>query len=146
MDDNYRKALAQALTAPPPSSADVYARNAPYVRPGADNFNTPLAPLDEMAFRSWVAGNNVPFNPDAGAPQDYNMRGFWRGLQQQNPRAVTGVNPNDQQLHFPDYWKTPYHETFSNESQYAGAMAPRWTEDDKLIGPNGRILFDERNK
>lgn len=120
-------------------------RNSPYVAPGASNFNTQLQPLDEMAFRQWVQQNNVPFNPNM-ATQDYDMRGFYQGLQQQNPRATSAVNPNDQQMHYPDYLKTPYHQTFSGESQWAGPVAPRWNPQDQLIAPSGRILFDERNR
>lgn len=138
--DAYRR-VANVLNAP----ANPAVQNAPYVQPNAAGFNTSLAPLDEMAFRSWLTQNNVPFNPDAGVT-DYDMRGFWRGLQQQNPRAVSGINPNDNQLHYPDFWKTPLHQTFSGESQWANPVAPRWNEQDQLIAPSGRILFDERNR
>jgi hypothetical protein len=121
-------------------------RNTPYVAQGAPtNFNTQLQPLDEMAFRQWVQQNNVPFNPN-NAMQDYDMRGFYQGLQQQSPRAQSAVNQNDGQMHYPDYWKTPYHQTFSGESQWAGPMAPRWNPQDQLVAPSGRILFDERRR
>lgn len=108
------------------------------------SYNTQLGTLGEMAFRQWVAQNHVPFNPDATTPQDYDMRGFYQGLQQQNPKATTAVNSNDGRLHFPDYWKTPIHQSFSNESQWAGPNAPSWNEQDQLVSPNGRIVFDER--
>lgn len=108
------------------------------------SYNTPLSMLDEMAFRQWVQNNHVPFDPNSTAPQDYDMRGFYQGLQQGNPKALTAVNPNDHQLHFPDYWKTPIHQSFSNESQWAGPNAPSWNAQDQLVGPNGRIVFDER--
>jgi hypothetical protein len=49
-------------------------------------------------------------------------------------------------MHYPDYWKTPLHETFSADSQWAGPVAPMWNELDQLISPGGRILFDERNR
>lgn len=114
-------------------------------KPGA-TYDTQLSPLDEMAYRQWVKDNNVPTNPDTTAPQDYDMRGFYQGLQQQNPRAQSAVDPNDAQMHYPDYWKTPLHQTFSNESQWAGPNAPSWTDDDKLIQSNGRVVFDDRNK
>lgn len=115
--------------------------NSAYARPG--NYNTELPFLDEMAFRQWLSDNRVPFNPNAGQT-DYDMRGFYRGMQQGNPRAQSAVNPNDNQLHYPDFWKTPQHQTFSQESQWAGPVAPRWNEQDQLISPGGRILFDER--
>lgn len=110
----------------------------------AATYNTALNPLDEMAYRQWVQQNNVPTNPDATGPQDYDMRGFYQGLQQQNPKAQSAIDPNDSRLHFPDFWKTPSHETFSNESQWAPADAPSWTPDDKLVSQGGRVLFDDR--
>jgi hypothetical protein len=111
----------------------------------ATNYNTPLQPIDELQFRQWVADNKVPFNPNA--PQsDYDMRGFWQGLMQQNPRAATAMNANDNQMHFTDYWKTPLHQSFSNESKYAAPGAPQWINDRQLAAPSGRILFDETNR
>ncbi len=105
-----------------------------------------LNPLEELAFRQWVAQNNVPFNPDANG-SDYDMRGYWRGLQQGNPQAVpTQVNPNDNRQHFTDYYKTPLHQSFSNESQFAGPNAPQWINDSQLAAPNGQVVFDERRK
>ena len=74
------------------------------------------------------------------------MRGFWQAMQQGDPRAMSAIDPNDQKLHYPDYWKTPLHKTFSNESQWAPANAPKWTEDDKLVTPGGRVVFDDKAK
>ncbi len=118
-------------------------RNQPYVRPGQHSYDTNLG-LAEPDFRYWLAQNKVPFDPKAPVT-DYDMRGFYKGLAQGDPHALTAVNPNDKRLHFPDYWKTPYHETFSNESQWAGNTAPQWNQQDQLISPGGRILKDERN-
>jgi len=134
MDDGLGDILMQALAPQQPSSS-------PYAQPGAQP--TELGPLDEMAFRQWVAQNQVPFNPDRSG-QDYDMRGFYRGMQQQHPRAQSAINPNDQQMHYPDYWKMPTHQTFSQDSQWALPVAPRWNEQDQLVSPGGRILFDER--
>lgn len=127
---------------PAPSPQDNYARNTPYLRPGATNFHTPLAPMEEQLFQSWVQRNQVPFDP--GPTADYDMRGFYRALMSGDPRASNAVDPNDGKTHYPDTWKTPYHETFSKESQWALPSAPSWTDDDKLIAPNGRIVFDDR--
>lgn len=110
------------------------------------SYNTSLSPLDEMAYRAWVQKNGVPTNPDAAGPQDYDMRGFYQGLQQQNPKAQSAIDPNDSRMHYPDFWKTPAHETFSNESQWASPSAPAWNPNDQLVGQGGRILFDDRNK
>lgn len=125
------------------NSPSISQQNAPYAQPGP--YATALAPMDELSFRTWVKDNNVPFDPSA-QQSDYDMRGFWQGLNQQNPRAVTAINPNDSQMHFPDYWKTPLHQSFSAESKYATPVAPQWNEQDQLISPGGRILFDERNR
>jgi hypothetical protein len=125
-------------------SRAVAARNKPYVRPDASDFNTALDFGDELAFRQWVAENRVPFDPEQQQPQDYDMRGFWQALRNQDPKAQSAIDPNDNRMHYPDYWKTPYHETFSNESQWATDMAPRWNEQDQLVAPSGRILFDDR--
>lgn len=111
--------------------------------PGA-SFNTPLDPGTEQFFRQWVAHNKVPFNPDATEPQDYDMRGFYQGLMQQNPKAVSAVDPNDGRLHYPDFWKTPLHATFSNESQWAPANAPEWNAQDQLVSGGGKVLFDDK--
>lgn len=114
-------------------------------QPGA-SYNTRLSPLDEFAYRQWVAQHNVPTNPDATTPQDYDMRGFYQGLQQQNPKASSAVDPNDGLMHYPDYWKTPIHQTFSNESQWAPANAPAWNDQDQLVSQGGRIVFDDRSQ
>jgi hypothetical protein len=107
------------------------------------SYNTPLQPMDEFAFRQWVASNNVPFNPSAGV-SDYDMRGYWRGLQQGNPMArPTELNANDGLPHYTDYYKTPLHQSFSAGSQWAGSDAPQWVNDHQLAAPNGRVIFDE---
>jgi hypothetical protein len=101
---------------------------------------TKLNPQQEQQFQAWVRQNNVPFDPSPNA--DYDMRGFFLGLQNGDPHAKTAVNQYDNRLHFTDYYKTPYHETFSNESRYATGAAPRWVGS-KLIDSNGRVLKDE---
>jgi len=108
------------------------------------NYNTQLGPLEEMAFRQWVTQNKVPFNPDTIGPSDYDMRGFWRGLQQGHPMAQQSINPNDNLMHYSDYWKTPLHQSFSSESQWAGPDTPSWINDSQLAAPNGRVVFDEK--
>jgi hypothetical protein len=113
----------------------------------AANYNTQLPQMDEFQFRNWLAQNRVPFDPNATAPQDYDMRGYYQGLTQQNPQArPTEVNPNDMRPHYTDYWKTPLHQTFSAGSQWAGRGAPNWNEKDQLVSPGGRIGADERRQ
>ncbi len=123
---------------------DYRARNQEFVKPGTSFLNneTQLQPSQEQAFEQWVQQNNVPFDLNNPMPQDYDMRGFYRGLMAGDPRATTGIDPNDQRMHFTDYWKTPYHESFSRESKFAGPNAPTW-QGDQLIAPDGRIMFDD---
>lgn len=111
----------------------------------ATSFNTSLNPLQELMFRGWLQQNNVPFNPNASGPTDYDMRGYYQGLQNGNPMArPSSVNPNDNLPHFPDYYKTPLHQSFSSESQWAGPNTPQWVNDSQLAGPNGRVVYDEK--
>lgn len=72
-----------------------------------------LTPEEHGQFFRWAHQNNVPLS------RDYDMSGFWKALQQMDPKATSALNPNDSQLHFPDYWKLPNHPTFSTESKYA---------------------------
>jgi len=122
------------------SMRERFDRNLPYARPGP--YMTTLDPADEQQFRAWVTANKVPFNPNDPVA-DYDMRGFWLAAQMGDPSASTAVDPNDGRLHFTDKFKTPYHETFSNESQYAQPTAPRWTGD-QLIDAHGKVIFDDK--
>lgn len=95
---------------------------------------TRLPFLDELRFMKWAKDNRIPLT------EDYDMRGYWKAMSSGDPRAQQGTNK-----HFPDIWKTPKHQSFSNESIYATPNAPRWVGDtlqDKL----GSILVDERGK
>lgn len=136
MPDN-TQALAQAMA--PVQNPNYAPRMAP------TNFNTQLNPVDEASFRQWVGQNNVPFDPDASV-SDYDMRGFWQAAQQQQPGMQTSLNPNDNPMHYPDQFKTPLHQSFSNESQWAGPNTPQWINGSQLAAPNGRIVFDERRR
>jgi hypothetical protein len=121
-----------------------FERNKAWTKQGAANFNTDLGD-QEPQFRQWLKDNNVPFDPDGKGPSDYDMRGFWQALQANDPKAKQAIDPNDQRMHYPDYWKTPYHETFSNESRWADPKtAPAWNDKDQLVAPDGKVLFDDR--
>lgn len=123
--------------------ASVIERNMAYAKPAPPGgYLTQLPPQEEAAFQQWVAKNKVPFDPSPQA--DYDMRGFYEAMKTGDPRATTGVNQNDGKLHFGDYWKTPYHKSFSAESQWATNAAPRWNEKDQLVLPDGSVVFDER--
>lgn len=123
--------------------ASAIARNLSYAKPApSGGYLTQLPPAEEARFRSWVQKNSIPF--DASPQADYDMRGFYEALQSGDPRATSGVNQNDGKLHFGDYWKTPYHKSFSAESKWATESAPKWNEKDQLVAPDGAVVFDER--
>jgi hypothetical protein len=120
-----------------------YAQNKSYAKQG--DYATQLKPPSEQKFREWLAANKVPFNPDSKL-SDYDMRGFWVALQGKDSKAISAIDPNDNKIHYPDYWKTPYHQTFSAESQWAAPGAPAWNDKSQLVTPDGKVLFDDTKK
>ena len=108
--------------------------------PENPDYKTPLAPDEEKQFRKWVKDNNIPF--DDSPQSDYDMRGYWKAQQEGDQTAQTDISQFDQKPHFPDTFKTPFHKTFSNESQYATSDAPHW-DGDKLIDNKGNVVADE---
>src|SRR6185369_11380072 len=109
-----------------------FQRNKPYAKL-AGSYATPLSPQEMETFLAWVKQNKVPYNPNAKI-QDYDMQGYWKDIASQGDDK-TARNPNDNQRHFPDTYKTPYHKSFSNESKYAFPTAPYWNDKDQLIDP-----------
>ncbi len=124
--------------------AALFAQHMGYAKQSPTGYQTRLPPPLEREFRGWAAAHRVPFDVNAAGPTDYDMRGFFQALQRGDPRAMTAVNPNDGRMHYPDYWKTPGHRTFSAESQWAAPGAPNWNAVDQLVLPNGKVVFDER--
>lgn len=114
-----------------------------FVPATAGPYLTKLSAPDEREFQQWVKARKVPFDPSDRA--DYDMRGFWQAARQGDPRAAAAVSSFDNQLHFPDTWKTPSHKTFSDESIYATSEAPSW-QGDRLVDRNGRVVADETPK
>jgi hypothetical protein len=106
----------------------------PYAIPGP--YSTTLPPQQEAAFQGWVSKNKIPWQDSPTA--DYDMRGFWQAQQAGDPNAVRAANQ-----HFPDTYKTPYHESFSNESKYATPSAPHW-EGDKLVSSGSPAMRSYR--
>lgn len=108
-------------------------------------YTTPLHLLQEMAFRQWLKeGKNDPrqyFNPDQQNP-DYDMRGFYKAQLENDPRAQSSVDPYDKRVHFTDPWKTPLHESFSDQSMWAGPNAPSWNNRDQLVNKQGQVVKD----
>lgn len=108
------------------------------------SYKTFLSLPQELAFRLWVAHHNVLF--DDSPTSDYDMRGFFKAAMSGDPNAKTSISPFDNQMHFPDTYKTPYHKSFSNESIYATKNAPAWNNKDQLVNKLGSILVDESTK
>ena len=124
--------------------SDAVPRLPDYAKPG--NYATQLNPQEEQEFKQWVQQNKVPFDPSEPV-SDYDMRGFYKALKSGDERAATAENQNDGQTHYPDYWKTPYHKSFSAESQWADPVkAPRWNSKDQLVTPDGKVVYDERKE
>lgn len=115
-------------------------RNMAYADPDWRKKMAVLTPEQEKAFRAWVVANKVPFNPGEKYP-DYDMRGYY--LAMQKGAAGSEVNPVDKRLHYPDTFKTPYHESFSRESQWAKEGAPSW-QGQKLVSPAGEVVFETK--
>src|SRR4030095_4874863 len=130
--------------------ASAFERNRAYVREGASDFNTWLPREDEKKFLEWIKENDVQFDPKATV-SDYDMRGYWQAFT--DPRhphhdkaRPPQQNPNDNKPHFTDYWKTPYHQSFSADSKWANREAPRWNKQDQLVDKTGKVVFDERRQ
>jgi hypothetical protein len=105
-------------------------------------FITPLHERTQLPFKEWVRMNKVPYDPSPYA--DYDMPGFYLASMGGDPRAKSSISEYDKKMHYPDYWKTPYHQTFSNESQYALAdTAPYWKNNQLFDRETGEMLADE---
>lgn len=104
-------------------------------------YKTVLPPLQEMQFQDWVKAAKIPF--DDSPTSDYDMRGFYQAAQAGDPEARTSRSAFDGMVHFTDKFKTPFHKSFSKESQYANPDAPAW-DGNRLIDKTGKVLADER--
>lgn len=97
-----------------------------------DELKTKLTPEEEARFRKWYEATAATLGLDADPDSKehyYDYRGYWKE-NGDNANLKTGD-------HFPDTYKLPGHETFSNESKYYSAapeMAGRW-ENGKWIPP-----------
>lgn len=130
------------VSAAPPTVLD---RNMQWADPSWKDKLTVLKTSDEAKYQQWAHANKVP------QTADYDMRGFWK-----DPTMSTSVNKIDHQIHYDDKYKTPLHESFSNESKFVISSqrneAPRWNtaglkkgEDAyQLMLPNGKVILDER--
>lgn len=96
-------------------------------------FNSQITAASEPAFRDWM--QRVAPGDDGG---DYDYRGAF----------AAGLDRDGYSAHFPDTFKKPNHETFSDESQYAKfapQRAGRW-EGERYIPPKGRVSDAEAKK
>jgi hypothetical protein len=115
-----------------------YARNQQWAKAGP--YVTQLTPGEESEFQQWLRQSGL--NQREQLPESgYDIRGFWKGMKQGDPRALAAINPNVNEVHYPDVWKTPYGSLFSNESIYAQPNAPRWTPNDNYVLPNGWVIL-----
>lgn len=104
-------------------------------------YDTKLSKEGEKQFEEWFSKskNDGVIHPNDNG-NDYDFRGFWKNI-------VNSDNKNEYNSdnHFPDTYKKPNHETFSNESKYAKGKlkeyAGKW-ENDKFI--NSKKKFNER--
>jgi hypothetical protein len=96
----------------------------------AGPYRTVLPIVEEFAFLDWARKNRVP--PD---DPTYDTRGFWKN------EIVTGRRSQFAGAHGPDTYKTPAHESFSNESIYATPNAPSWGADGTLRDKLGNVVF-----
>lgn len=124
-------------------------KKSPYAKQGISRYQTDLNPVEEMMFQFWQQRTLKPGQWTDGKSSDYDMRGYFKAMISGDPLAKPAVNPDDNRIHFPDRWKTPYHETFSNESIYSADVAPMWKETPDewvLISPSGRIIKKEKKQ
>lgn len=116
-----------------------FSQNKQWALPSS-SYVTSLSPDQEEQFKKWVSDAGIPFDP---SPQsDYDMRGFWADLVGGGGRAPKDFKKSDGSFSFPDYFTTPYSQTFSNESRWATPGAPTWNEKDQLVDRKGNIIFD----
>lgn len=142
VDDSATRAAQLALTDPSTVTSGMQAYDGmQYSKPGS--YVTELGPEHEAMFQGWVKENKIPWTDDPKA--DYDMRGFFKGILEGDPDAKVGVGELDGKPHFSDKWKTPFHQSFSNGSQYASSDAPAWNDRNQLVLADGRVVFDERN-
>lgn len=129
-----------------PEQQTFFDRNKAYLAEGDHTYQTTLTPAEEAKFQKYLADKSDKQDLGREDKLDYDMRGWWKAMLAGDERAKLTVDPNDKLKHRNDYWKTPYHETFSGESQWAGKNAPKWNDKDQLVAPDGTILFDDKAK
>lgn len=125
-------------------------RNSQWAKKNWAGMLTQLSPEKEMQYRKWIKQSGVP------ETKDYDMRGWYSAYTDPNhpdhSKTVMSVNASDGLPHYDDYWKTPYHHSFSNESKYATPDAPAWNHAEvasgktnvwRLSHPTAGVIFEE---
>lgn len=104
---------------------------------GKKSFNPNLAATDKN-FINWYntntpeGQNNVPYSNKG----DYDYYSYFRN----------GDYKNYQGGHFPDTYKRPIHQTFSNESIYSTPENPGGFWQGESYQPNGKFIFQDGGK
>lgn len=88
----------------------------------SEKYQTDLSTPEVFEFAHWVNKNQIPV--DVGSKSDYDMPGYFKS--EKAGQSSSEINEIDNQRHFPDTFKTPYHNSFSGESKYADENAPHW--------------------
>ncbi len=123
-----------------PGSTDIPQRSPEYQNHPRISYVTKLPDDMHQQFLQWVQQNHVPYDP--GPHADYDMPGFWLALMSGDKQATSGISPVDGRLHFTDYFKTPYHRSFSNQSKYSTSPDdPRWVGRQLIY--KGNVLYEE---
>lgn len=121
------------------------ARNSKYLKPGVStqtDFRTKLSPEAEKKFQAYLKDHSDPKDLGRADGADYDMRGWWAAAQRGDPRATLITSPDDGLKHRSDWWKTPYHQSFSVDSQWANHDAPRW-HGSQLVDSTGAVVHDD---
>jgi len=101
---------------------------------GRAAFNPALA--NNQGFQDWYSQNtvegqnNIPYSPNG----DYDYLSYYM-----NGQNLTNKSGN----HFPDTYKRPKHETFSNESIYSTPENPGGFWQGEQYSPNGKFQYED---
>lgn len=120
----------------------MFDRNKDYLADGDHTYQTQLTPEEEAQFQQYIADKSDKQDIGRDDAPDYDMRGWWKAMKAGDPKAEMQIvtDKHGTLKHRSDWWKTPYHESFSADSQWAGKKAPKW-KGDQLVAPDGKILF-----
>lgn len=119
-------AAAPAIPAEVPAKVPAIPAKPAAAAPKLGKYDTALTPDEETKFQAWKTANAPK---DSG--EDYDLRGAFKA----------GVKPAANG-HWPDTFKKPNHPTFSSDSKYATADAPKW-QGKALVAKDGKLVASE---